>query len=263
MVETIKDATLRELVEAKSVRSATALARPGGFAISARYGITERALATSRGRLRLFTLDAASKFLSERGLPRFEARSAAMLLLAAIVLWISPLYAASVSVDYSREVPRIDQGGSNLCWLAAAAMMVSWKERGDIDMRGLANRLGPPFVDLFSNGSGANWHDVDLLARRLALRVSGLSSVPTSWWVARMKDGPIFVAGADGRLLAHARVLVQMNGDDASSARLKVTYIDSNGGRLKTSTLAEVIAFFERLPATGTAPSAQVLTFSN
>lgn len=37
-----------------------------------RYGMTERALATSRGGLRLFTLDAAGKFLRDLGLPRFE-----------------------------------------------------------------------------------------------------------------------------------------------------------------------------------------------
>ena len=72
MLETIKEGTLRELVQAQSVRSATVLGRPGGYAISVRYGMTERALATSRGGLRLFTLDAAGKFLRELGLPRFE-----------------------------------------------------------------------------------------------------------------------------------------------------------------------------------------------
>lgn len=54
------------------MRSATVLGRPGGYAISVRYGMTERALATSRGGLRLFTLDAASKFLRDIGMPRFE-----------------------------------------------------------------------------------------------------------------------------------------------------------------------------------------------
>ncbi len=72
MLDTIKEATLRELVQAQSVRAATVLGRPGGYAISVRYGMTERALATSRGELRLFTLDTASKFLRDLGLPRFE-----------------------------------------------------------------------------------------------------------------------------------------------------------------------------------------------
>lgn len=71
-METIREATLRELVQAQAVRSAIALGRPGGYAITFRYGMTERALATSRGGLRLFTLDAAGKFLRELGLPRFE-----------------------------------------------------------------------------------------------------------------------------------------------------------------------------------------------
>lgn len=53
MLDTIKEATLRELVQAQSVRVATVLGRPGGYAISVRYGMAERALATSRGGLRL------------------------------------------------------------------------------------------------------------------------------------------------------------------------------------------------------------------
>lgn len=72
MLETIREATLKELVHAQSVRSATVLGRPGGYAISVRYGLTERALATSRGGLRLFTLNAAGKFLRDLGLAKFE-----------------------------------------------------------------------------------------------------------------------------------------------------------------------------------------------
>lgn len=71
-METIKEATLRELMEANSIRSATAVGHVGGYSISVRYGTAERSLATSRGDLRLFTLDAASKFLRVLGLPRFE-----------------------------------------------------------------------------------------------------------------------------------------------------------------------------------------------
>jgi hypothetical protein len=71
-VDTIKEATLRELVEANSILSAKAVGRVGGYSLSVRYGMTERALATSRGDLRMFTLEAASKFLRELGLPRFE-----------------------------------------------------------------------------------------------------------------------------------------------------------------------------------------------
>src|SRR5262245_19766694 len=74
-MDTIRKATLRELVDAQSVQSAVVVGQRGGYAITIRYGQTERALATSRGGLRLFTLDAASKFLRELGLPRFEVDS--------------------------------------------------------------------------------------------------------------------------------------------------------------------------------------------
>jgi hypothetical protein len=69
---TIKESTLRELVEAASIKSACAMGTRGGYAIVIRCGTNERALASVRGDVRLFTLDHATKFLRSIGLSRFE-----------------------------------------------------------------------------------------------------------------------------------------------------------------------------------------------
>jgi hypothetical protein len=73
MRQTIKETTLRELVEANAVRSACVVGLRGGYAVTVRYGLTERTLATTRGGVRIFAaLDTASEFLRKIGLARFE-----------------------------------------------------------------------------------------------------------------------------------------------------------------------------------------------
>lgn len=72
VLTTIKECTLRELVEADSVQSACVIGTRGGYSIVVRYGTVERTLASVRGDVRLFTLGHASKFLRGIGLSRFE-----------------------------------------------------------------------------------------------------------------------------------------------------------------------------------------------
>jgi hypothetical protein len=72
MPDMIKEATLRELVRAKSINSACLVGQFGGYVVKVRYGASERLLATTRSEVRLFTLENAGKFLRTIGLPRFE-----------------------------------------------------------------------------------------------------------------------------------------------------------------------------------------------
>src|SRR5665213_418301 len=70
---TIKESTLRELVDAQSVRNARLVADGSGFAMVVRSGVTERALASTRGQVRLFaSLNTAAEFLRRIGLSSFE-----------------------------------------------------------------------------------------------------------------------------------------------------------------------------------------------
>lgn len=71
--KTIKEITLRELIEAEYVRSACVVGRPGGFTISVRYNDTKKTLANSRGGLRTFaSLNTAADFLRKLGFTKFE-----------------------------------------------------------------------------------------------------------------------------------------------------------------------------------------------
>jgi len=69
---TIKTETLRELIAAGSVRSATVLGQRGGFAVLIRAGVQERILATKHGDIKIFSrLDTAANQLRAMGLAEF------------------------------------------------------------------------------------------------------------------------------------------------------------------------------------------------
>lgn len=72
MLATIKETTLRELVAADSVTSVCMVGQSGGYAVTVRCGSAERTLATTRGDVRLFTLERASTLLRTLGLLRFK-----------------------------------------------------------------------------------------------------------------------------------------------------------------------------------------------
>lgn len=71
--KTVKLATLRELVEAGSVRSAAIVGLPGGYAVQVRYGMSDRALAARTGDVRIFSkIDGAAKTLKGLGVVKSE-----------------------------------------------------------------------------------------------------------------------------------------------------------------------------------------------
>ena len=75
--ETIRETTLRELIEAGSVRSVAAVGRHGGFFVSVSCGGIDRALASARGAIRLFpNLTTLAALLCRLGISSFEVDAA-------------------------------------------------------------------------------------------------------------------------------------------------------------------------------------------
>ncbi|MEQ1949807.1 hypothetical protein [Mesorhizobium sp. CN2-181] len=71
----INGRAVKDLVEAKEIRSALVLGQPGGFAVVVRYGSQERAIAAQRSRrVRLWrNLNTAAAYVrDELGMQRFE-----------------------------------------------------------------------------------------------------------------------------------------------------------------------------------------------
>jgi len=73
MLRPIKLESLRELVAAGSVKSATILGQKGGYAVMARVGTQQRPLGTKLGDVRMFgSADTAVKVMRELGLSLFN-----------------------------------------------------------------------------------------------------------------------------------------------------------------------------------------------
>jgi len=70
-MQTIKETTFRELWSTGSVRSVGLAGKCGGYAVIIRLVADDRLLANTRGEIRLFSLEAAAKFLREIGLWEF------------------------------------------------------------------------------------------------------------------------------------------------------------------------------------------------
>ncbi|MFP3709736.1 hypothetical protein SB783_37615 [Paraburkholderia sp. SIMBA_009] len=71
--ELITSATLKELVDAGSIRHAVIVGEPQGFAIMVKYGLIERVVQARRGHVRRFkTIDAAAKTLHALGIVHAE-----------------------------------------------------------------------------------------------------------------------------------------------------------------------------------------------
>lgn len=72
MTQVIREATLRELIEAGSVASAAAVGQHGGFFVSVQCGRTRRVLANARGGIRLFSnLTSLATYLRRLGVSGF------------------------------------------------------------------------------------------------------------------------------------------------------------------------------------------------
>lgn len=70
--ETIDHTTLRHLVEAGAVRGADVIGQPGGWGVVVKYGMTERALAVRRGKVRVFRrFESLVAYLKTLGLSRY------------------------------------------------------------------------------------------------------------------------------------------------------------------------------------------------
>lgn len=70
---TLREPTVRELIEAGSITTAHAVGRSGGFAVMFRCGAVERCLASARGGVRLFSnLTTLGIYLQRLGISGFE-----------------------------------------------------------------------------------------------------------------------------------------------------------------------------------------------
>lgn len=175
--------------------------------------------------------------------------------LAALSLAPRVLHATPIAVSHA-GISGVAQGSSNLCWLASAAMLMSWKKKAPVSMADAASQLGGAYKQLYDKGEPLQLSSFRDLAAKLQMTPAGLASFAISWWVDKIKKGPMMLAGytPNTQRMGHAVVLSGMKGDSDNPASIAVETWDPNSGKKTTANFMELIRFYEGLAPAASQP---------
>lgn len=154
-----------------------------------------------------------------------------------------------MSVNY--KVPKaftiVDQGNSNLCWLATTTMLLSWKSQLSMDMKATAKRLGPEFEALLAKGEALSQNNFTLFLKRSGLIGLVGQSRPAKVWEQLLKTHGLLAVGVDtdapNNAMAHLVVLQEIVGDESLDGT-RFNLIDPNGGVSKSVTFRQFGALY-------------------
>ena len=188
---------------------------------------------------------------------------------AAIIIWLGLGLGTSTSlaapIDLSHNVPAINQGSSDLCWLAGASMLISSKEGKTVSMDEIAKRAGSEFEKLAKEKKPLHFDQMAGFIKAIKVTAEAPQNYTAKGWADLFRaHGPLWVGGWDkGARMAHVRVIKAMKGDDSHTSKVSVTYVDPNGAKEVTTTLTAFIESYENFAIqTGVANNtSQVLHF--
>ena len=149
-------------------------------------------------------------------------------------------------------VPVIVKYGSQGCWAAAAAMLLSWRDMRTYTNQEAAKMAGNDFTQLLSD---RHHNAIDPKKKGQVLsRLGMIAEAPQTFMPNGIRElleenGPLWVtinmSGSDvDFMLTHAWVIVAIEGDDTSEGT-KLTYIDPNDGLEKQSKFQDFTASYE------------------
>jgi hypothetical protein len=152
--------------------------------------------------------------------------------------------------DVSPQLIAFDQGNTNLCWLAASAVLYQWQNVQPLTLQDAANRLGVEFVALYASGSALPYADLPLWQARGPFRSQGQQCFDAGGWFNLLSTfGPLMTlvsANATG-YIDHAVVVGGIHGD-GSSVGTNLAVADGDGGVVRRVSLATFTTMFE-MPA--------------
>lgn len=104
-----------------------------------------------------------------------------------------------MAVNY--EVPGlinpVDQGDSNLCWLATTATLLSWKRLVPMDMKATAKLLGQKYESLLSQGAPLPANLISDFMSRVKFAALAGQSRPANAWEGLLKRHGLLAVGVD------------------------------------------------------------------
>ena len=161
-----------------------------------------------------------------------------------------PAAAEHIDHDVPGAVPTIAQPNANLCWAAAATMMLGWRDQTSYTIEQVVTRAGPAYVAHFQKNEALPFAEKPGFVTQLGMQSEPFMSRPPAALAALLQSvGPLWVStdeDASPALSPHARILVGMHGD-GSAAGTQLQWIDPDGGRAYGETFGQFVAKFEAL----------------
>ena len=149
------------------------------------------------------------------------------------------------------KVQPIAQSKQNSCLFAAAAMLLTWKNKQSVTEVDVAKQAGPPFDIYFDTDTGVPAGEIGKFAIAVGLTPEPIANYSVDAW-ARMinQHGPLMV-GVDVGTIGNANHIVVVTGmagdcDDSN----QVTGIDPETGAEKTGTFKVFNRAFEAVAGT-------------
>ncbi len=170
------------------------------------------------------------------------------LLSCACFIATGPAKADYIPVTYS--VDPVAQQKSMDCWVAAAAMLISWKKAEPVSEDDGAAAAGGAYQVLYLTDAGLRGEDISGLAQKLGLRVEGPQSFGPDGYYKLLKDrGPLWIGTAifgANRTYKHVRVVRGISGDGTGDGTI-LSILDPDGGRDYTETVTQFAAELEEI----------------
>lgn len=148
----------------------------------------------------------------------------------------------AVNYEVPGTINLVDQGRSNLCWLATTATLLSWKRFVPMDMKATAKLLGTKYESLLSQGASLPATLIsDFMGRAKFVALAGQSR-PASAWEGLLKKHGLLAVGVDAdspnNYMAHLITICGVAGDGSLDGT-QFMIIDPDGGVKKSLSFRE------------------------
>ena len=110
----------------------------------------------------------------------------------------------------------VNQGNTDLCWLAATTVMFQWKDTIKLSMQDCASRLDSIFVAKFLAHEALSYDDILLWKSHGGFDAQGQQCLDAGGWQTLLElHGPLITLldGTGGGTINHAVVVYGVNGD--------------------------------------------------
>ena len=161
----------------------------------------------------------------------------------------------TVNYEVAGIINPVNQGDSNLCWLATTATLLSWKQLVLMDMKATAKQLGPKFEFLLSQAAPLPAAAIsEFMSRAKFVALAGQSR-PARAWESLLKAHGLLAVGVDAdapnNYMAHLITLYGIAGDGTLDGT-KFKIIDPDGGIKKTLTFRQFGEMYSAYDAVNT-----------